>query len=163
MRRKTILSQTIFARILTLNATFAPRSPLHCSLLQEPLALPVALFLLCFIKPSIQRSELLGLYRNCSVLGRSKICKPFFENSAGNAANCSENLRRNWSIKEFCADRKRARNFCAGNAFPAQTKLYSLVCHQCGIGVPYATDLWRTASCFFYAGVFLFFSPAMVW
>ena len=37
--------------------------------------------------------------------------------------------------EEFCADRKKARNFCAGNAFPAQTKLYSL-----GGGVlPYLT------------------------
>ena len=58
--------------------------------------------------------------------GQKQNLQAFFENCAGNAANCSENLHRNWSIKELCADRKRARNFCAGNAFPAQTKLYSL-------------------------------------
>ena len=62
LRRKTILSQTIFARILTLNATFAPRSPLQPTPRAPRLACPSHYSSFCFIKPSIQRSELLGLY-----------------------------------------------------------------------------------------------------
>ena len=62
LRRKTILSQTIFAQILTLNATFAPRSPLQPTPRAPRLACLPHYSCFCFIKPSIQRSELLGLH-----------------------------------------------------------------------------------------------------
>ena len=121
---ENILLQTIFARI---NATFAPRSPLQPYSTSPSPRLSLALFLLLLhqaIHTKIQS------YKDCietaPFWAEAKFASLFFENCAGNSANWSENLRRNWSIKEFCADGKRARNFCAGNAFPVQTKLYSL-------------------------------------
>ena len=33
---------------------------------------------------------------------------------------------------------------------------------QCGIGIPYATDLWRTASCLFFTPAYFFLSSTMV-
>ena len=61
LRRKTILSQTIFARILTLNATFAPRSPLQPTPRAPRLACLSHYSCFCFIKPSKIRATRIAL------------------------------------------------------------------------------------------------------
>ena len=45
----------------------------------------------------------------------------------GNRFSNAEFMRRLLDKSRKCADRKTNENFCAGNVFPAQTKLYSLV------------------------------------
>ena len=114
-----------------LNTAFAPRSP--CQPRFQPyskspfLALTVSRIILVNASSTIQtKSKGARIVLKPLHSGQKQSLQAFFENRAGNAANWLKILCRKWSIKEFCADRKQARNFCAGNAFPMQTKLYSL-------------------------------------
>ena len=82
------LSQTVCARILSQNAAFVPRSPL------QPYSMRPATVVCCIglVLASSSHPEVIVLK---PLLGRSKICKPLFENCAGNTENWLENLRRN--------------------------------------------------------------------
>ena len=122
-----ILSQTICAPILTQNTAFVPRSPLHPYSMRPSPRLSLALVLPLLHQTIQTKSRATRIVLKTLHSWRKQKFQAFFLNCAGNAANWMENLRGNWSFKELCADRKQARNFCAGNAFPAQTRLYSLV------------------------------------
>ena len=125
-----ILLQTIFARILTLSTsydtTFAPTSPLQPYSTSPSPRPSLALFLLLLhqsIHTKIRATRIvLKLLRSV----QKQNLQAFLLKLRGLCSKLVGKPAQNWSIKEFCADGKQARNFCSGNVFPAQTKFYSL-------------------------------------